>query len=189
MAHEPARGETGHFLQCATLAEKVGGTGHDRDLAIAVDERVARRLVHLDHAVVVPADDEQRRCPHLREQGVTGQIGPSAARNDGADRVGHRRRDPQRGCRAGARAEQPDREPAGLRVTAYEPHRVPEAFGEEIDVEPGLVVLVLLRREQIEEQGGEAGAAQLGRDELVARRVAAGAAPMREDDDPGRFRR
>jgi hypothetical protein len=61
---------------------------------------------------------------------------------------------------------------------------VPEALGQEIDVEARLVLLVLLRREEIEEQGGEARAAQLGRDELVTRRVAAGTAPVREDDDP-----
>jgi hypothetical protein len=60
-----------------------------------------------------------------------------------------------------------------------------QAFGEEFDVEARGVGLVLLRGEQVEEQGGDAVFVQDAGDVLVARAVAAAAAAVGEGDDAG----
>jgi hypothetical protein len=186
MADEPLRGEPRHLLERAGLLEEVRRARDDRELATRMDERVARGFVHLDHAVVAAADDEERRRAHFREQALAGEVRAPAARHDRADFVGHLGGDAQRRGGAGARTEQPDPQAAGRRVSAHEPHGVAEPPGQQIDVEAHLVVLILRGREEIEEERREPGVAQRFRDELVARRVAPRAAAMGEDHDPAR---
>src|SRR5581483_10818456 len=60
MAGEPSSRETGNLLQGAGLLEQMRRARNDRKLALAAGERVARLLVEFDHAVVLPAHDEQR---------------------------------------------------------------------------------------------------------------------------------
>ena len=96
-------------LERARLLEQVGRAGHDDQFLLAA-QQCAASAVHPDHRHVVAAHDQQRRRPHLR-QCIAREVGPSAARYDGADRVrslggGHQRRG-----RTGARAEQADGEP------------------------------------------------------------------------------
>jgi hypothetical protein len=92
--------------------------------------------------------------------------------------------------RAGAGAEQPDAE-VGERVLPDHPvGQCRHPLGEQADVEPERaragVDLLLLRREQVGQDGREAGILELAGDVAVARAVAAAAAAVGEQDQPAR---
>jgi hypothetical protein len=96
-----------------------------------------RTPVEVDHHVVVPANDEQRRCRHIGQR-LTREIRTAPARDHGPHPVGQSSRGHERGPAAGARAEQADREAAGVRLRIEPPNRSDESFGEETDVETEL---------------------------------------------------
>jgi hypothetical protein len=83
MLLESPGGQPRDLFQGARPFEQVGGAGHDHQLFLAPQLRVGF-LVHLDHRVILPADNQQRRRLDAR-QGFPGQIRPPPARHDRAD--------------------------------------------------------------------------------------------------------
>jgi hypothetical protein len=96
----------------------------------------------LQDDVVGAADEEERWRPHLAQVRHR-QVGPAAARDDRADACARFGRGPQRGGRAGAGAEVPDRQVRvlGARVVGDRG----EARREELDVEDVAAVALLGR--------------------------------------------
>src|SRR5690606_1709538 len=96
----------------------------------------------------------------------------------------------QRGGRAGARAEGADRQRGGLGLLGQPVDRADEAAGEQWDIEAQLarhrVDALLLGREQVHEERGEAAGLEACGDVAVARAEAAAARAVREDDDAAR---
>src|SRR5690606_6721079 len=95
------------------------------------------------------------------------------------------------GCRAGACAIATDIETGRAVLLGepvdrdHDPHR--EALDIEAEVLSFLVVALLERREEIEQQGRVAGLDQLGGDKAVAATAPATAAAVREDDHAPRL--
>ena len=85
----------------------MGRARHDHELARTAKARL-RLAIEGEHLAIERADDEEHRCDD-RGQGLTGEVGPSAARDDRPDRGSRRGRDEGRGG-AGARAEIADRQ-------------------------------------------------------------------------------
>ena len=185
VADEPRRREPGDFLERARLLEEVGRAGHDRELLLAA-QLGERRLVQLDDAVVVSADDEQRRRLDAAQRGRAREVRAPAARHHGHDVGREACGDLQRRRGTGARAEQSHREVSRARVVAHEAHAVGEPTRQELDLEAPLVVGVLARRQQVEEQRAESGRAERPCHERVARTLAARPAAVREQHDAER---
>jgi hypothetical protein len=66
-------------------------------------------MVEFDHAVVGATHDQERRGARFGEH-VAGEIGPAAAQDDGGDTIAELSRCDERGCRAGARSEEAERQ-------------------------------------------------------------------------------
>ena len=114
--------------------------------------------VHAEHLAVEAPDDQQARCPHERE-GVAGEVGPAAARDDGAHGVGPLRRRDECGGGAGARSERAQRQTGGIGASGDRIARDQEPLGQQGDVEPQVpgpqVDRFLGGGQQIEEQRRE----------------------------------
>ena len=124
-----------------------------------------------------PADDQQRRRADVGER-RPGQVGPAAAGDDGTHDVGLARGRHERRGGAGAGAEQADRQPARLaRPTPPSapppPTRPARSSMSKRVLARAEVDLLLGRREQVDEQGREAGLLEHARHEAVARAEAA----------------
>jgi hypothetical protein len=159
MPDEPVRGEPRDPSERSGLLEEMRRSRHEYELALAVDETVARLLVQLDDAGIVAAHDEQRRRLEPRECGVTREVGAAATRDHRADALGQRGRDAQRGGRAGARAEEPDGQRAHRLVVCKKAHRIGEPRAEQRDVEAPFDVAVFFQRKEVQSQRAEAGLA------------------------------
>ncbi len=85
MVRKPARGEVRRGFQGAGLFEEVRGSGHDGQLALAM-ETGQSIPVQVEHHVVPAPHDEQGRRAHPVEHG-SGEVGPPAPRDNGR-RVG-----------------------------------------------------------------------------------------------------
>src|SRR5687767_1176646 len=100
-----------------------------------------------------------------------------------------RRRD-QRRRRSGARPEVPDAQVRGLRLLMQPVGHRYQPGAEQGDVEAvlarALVDRVLLRRQQVKQEGGKPSILQCRRDLPVARTEATAPAAVREDDDSRR---
>ena len=81
----------------------MGSTRDDDKLCLSVHS-CERLAVQRDHLLIIGADDQQRRCANMG-QCLAGQVGPAAARDHGANRVGALRRRGQCCGGAGAGAE------------------------------------------------------------------------------------
>ncbi|HET9128525.1 MAG TPA: hypothetical protein VFN73_10625 [Propionibacteriaceae bacterium] len=181
MVEEPVPRELGGAHQRARLLEQVGRTGHDGQPRLAAQHRL-RLAVQPEHQPVPASDDEQGRRADGAEA-LGGEIRAATAGHDGGDRAVRLGRRPQRGRRAGARAEvaEPHQRQAGLPVQP--PGGGREPLGQQPDVEDVRAVALLLGGEQVEEEGAEAGRAEDVRDEPVAGAEPAAAAAVGEDDD------
>src|ERR1019366_6152301 len=117
MAVKPVDRQSTHLLERAGLFEEMGSAGYDRELALAAKLSLGL-AVELEHLMVGPADDQQRRRSHRAQ--VPGEVGTSTARDDGthlAARLGSRR---QCGRRPGAGAEGAERQASHI-VALREP--------------------------------------------------------------------
>jgi membrane protein YqaA with SNARE-associated domain len=146
-------------------------------------ERLVDALIERDHRRVEAADDEKRGRAHMMD-GVAGEIRAPAARNDGCNiRIGVGGRD-HRGAGARAGAEIADPQSARSLVLARPLRRHIEPGCEQIDVEHVGAILLLLRRQQVDEKRAESCPLQFARDEIVAWAKASAAAAVRENDKP-----
>jgi hypothetical protein len=150
-------------------------------------QRSARgAAIQREHFAIPFADGERRRRAHAREYVGGRQIGAAAARDHSADRVAEfgggdeRRRCPR------ARAEQPDRQPAQRRLAPRPATGGDEPPRQQRDVEACRALGVLVGRQQIDEQRGEADLVEHARDVAVARRKPARAAAVREQHEAAR---
>jgi hypothetical protein len=84
----------------------VGRAGHHVEAVLTAQHGLGLE-VQVQHRAVLPADDEQCRRGHLGEP-LAGQVGTPAAGDHGDDAGAGFRGSPQRGRRAGARAEVAD---------------------------------------------------------------------------------
>lgn len=104
---------------------------------------------------------------------LTGQVGPSPARNHGAHGLGAPGCGGQRGRRAGARAEQTDRQAGRRRVPGHALDSGLQAARKQVGVEHSPAVGRLLFGEQVGQRRRKAGTAQSRRHLAVARAEAA----------------
>ncbi len=106
MVREPSPRQFGHLLERAGLFEEVRGAGNDVK-AIRAAQLCRGAAIEFDHWRIVAADDEHYGTLHVREI-LARQVRPSAARDDGSDRIGSACCRHQRRCRSRARAEETD---------------------------------------------------------------------------------
>src|SRR5207249_3513098 len=83
---EPFRREVSDLLQRAGFLEQVRGARNNCQFLDGSTKPGQCVLVHTDDGTVMAADDEQGWRPH-GEEGVARQVGPAAARYDGANAV------------------------------------------------------------------------------------------------------
>ena len=177
---EPVSGQVHHLFEGSRFFEEMTRARHQLQCLVAVQLR-QRPPVEFDHRLVRAADDQQGRGRDLAQR-CAREIGPSAARNDGANPLAQsgRRAKRRRRARAGTEEAQGKRRQLGLRADPA--RRMQKPAGEQVDIEdlpaiPGFVVA-----QQVEEKSGEATAVQVVRDGAIARTKAAGAAAMGEQD-------
>ena len=65
MEQKPIARQLGHLLQCARFFEEMRRAGHDDQLMWTLQLR-SRLLVEIEDDRIAPANNEQRRRPHLR---------------------------------------------------------------------------------------------------------------------------
>ena len=163
----------------------MGGARHQDHLFFAVHQAQGL-LVEPDHALIGTADKQQRRRRDGRQCGGAGQVGSAAARHHRADPVAQPRCRDQRRCAPGAGTEIADPRMAKLELECGPARRILHSLRQHGDIEavfPGLQVhLFLLRRQQVEQQRGEAALLQALRHPPVARAVPAAAATMGKQD-------
>jgi hypothetical protein len=177
-----------HLLERAGFFEEMRRPCDDGNLGGA-DELAVRGPIEPQHFRVRTADDKQSRRLYFAEE-LAGQIGASTARNHRGDQVRELRCNDQRSRRAGARAEQPDRQLADIGLFSHPTHGIREAPAQQRDVETVLtgqdVDAFLVARQQIEKQRAEPCLAEERGNCLVASTEAAAAAAMRKHDDARR---
>jgi hypothetical protein len=168
-----------HLLQGAGFFEQVGRAGDDLDGLHAV--HAAERLaIECHHLGIAAADDQQGRRFHPL-QCIAGQIRAPAARDHRGHPLGFAGGGDQRGGRAGAGAEQTQRQVAHV-VAAVEPlDRSAQAAGQQIDVEHTAQVGRFRFGQQVEQQRGDAGAGEHLGHRVVAGTAPAAAAAVRKD--------
>ena|SRR5665213_2945649 len=82
VVHKPVPGQSGDGFECTRLFEQVCCAWDDGKMIVAPQEGL-RFPVETNHGVVVAAHDEKGRRSHRPQMG-SGEIGASAARDDGA---------------------------------------------------------------------------------------------------------
>ena len=182
MAEEPVPGQPGNGVESTRLLEQVSGAGHHGQVVLAAQLRLGP-AVEIQHHLVAPADDQQRRRGHRGQPG-TGQIWAAAAGHHGRDASARLGRRQQRRRGAGAGAEVADGGPRRARLGAQPSGHLDQAAGEQADVEHVGPVPFLLGGEQVEQQRAQAGILQNAGDMLVARAVPAAAAAVDEHHNP-----
>src|SRR5690606_32775680 len=113
--------------------------------------------VERENVAIVSADDQEGRRVDLLERRV-GQVRPPAARYHGADLVAERRGGNEGGGSARAGAEQSDLQPRRLRRIGYPGQGRDQAVGKQGDVEDIGAIRLLVRRQEVEQQGGDSAA-------------------------------
>ena len=83
---KPVGGQLRDALQGPGFFEEMSGAGNDFQFHFAVHSS-ARLFVQLNHDIILAADDEQGGGLHEWQRSA-GEIGPAAARDDGADIAG-----------------------------------------------------------------------------------------------------
>ena len=187
MAAEPRGRKAHHVVEGSGLLEQMRRIGHDVELLVAAQAQ-HRLLVERDDLRVEAADDEQCRRSDILECG-TGQVRPAAARHHGRGAVLRRARRHQRCAAAGAGAEVADRQRGRVGLQLRPGGGFAEAAGEQLDVEHVGAVALFMRRQQVEQQGRDAGLAQRLGDMLIAWTQAPAAAAVGEDHEADRLRR
>ena len=104
--------------------------------------------VELEHIGIGAADDQKRRGAYLGEHGL-GQIRAPAAADDGAHPVAELSRGDEGRCRAGARAEQANRQPGKVCIEVEPLHRALQALGKQRDVKDIRPILLFVAMQQI----------------------------------------
>lgn len=150
---EPSSGQPCDALERPRLLEQVRGAGDHVHPHLRAHAR-RRRAVHADHGDVVASDDQERGGGHAR-QGVLGEIGPSAAGDDGEDLRPLGGRD-QGGPAARAGPEIADRETAGEGLSMDPIRDRHQPAGEEADVEAHVagdrVFRLLAPRQEVDQE-------------------------------------
>ena len=181
VAEEPVSGVPGGGLERARLLEEMRGARHHHQLTLAA-QLPSRQLVQLQHLVVAPTDDQQRRGSH-RAETRAGQVGSPAARHHGSDLRPGVGSCVQGGGGTRARTEEADRELAEVGLADDRTGDLHEPTSEQFDVEHVGAVSLLGGGEQVEQQGGQPRPVEDRRDVAVAGTVTAAPAAVREDHD------
>lgn len=177
VAFEPVGRVRDDRVQSAGLREEVTGAGHDLQRLRALQQGV-RLFVQFDDAVIGAADDQQGRRAYPVQR-FAGKIGTPAARHDRADAIAKPDGGGERGRRAGARAEKPERKPGQRRFAFNEMDSIGKPLRQQSDIEDIRAVGFFLRGEKVEQERADAPVIEGGGDGPIARAEAAGAAPMR----------
>lgn len=85
MLSEPLRGEASHFFKRSRFFKKVSGARNNDEL-FGATQLTSRSLVQIDHQLIVPPNDQQRRRLN-RWEICSSQVWTATARNYGADRL------------------------------------------------------------------------------------------------------
>lgn len=191
MKSKPVGGEIGDLVQRPVLAEQMPCPRHDLEVHHSGLHLRQCLAIQLEHVGIGSADDEECWGSHHRE-GASGEVRPTAARDDGANSAFALRRSDEGG--RGARAGSEEANPVGRRTLILrseldcggEPRR------QQRDVEtmvPGHALFGFFRaRQQIHEQRAETTFPQRCGDGLIPGAVAAAAASVSEDHQAGRRR-
>src|SRR5437763_1098028 len=129
VVREPLRCERANDLQRAGLFEEMRRAGDNLELLLSPQHRERLAVETKDHVVGSSYDQERRRA-HLDEQ-LSGEVGPSAARNHRRDAIGLACGGHQSRRCARTRPEQADRKSSGLLVGRLGEVLVPESDGAE----------------------------------------------------------
>lgn len=113
---EPVERFLGDLLKGAWFFKKMSGTLDDNQL-FRTSELRKRLFVHADDRAIVAADEQQGWCRDPAKVGAC-EIGPTAARYDGAHRLWltSRRLQSSPGSRAGAEISRAESPRAGMRL-------------------------------------------------------------------------
>jgi hypothetical protein len=130
---EPRGREAGDLFEGARFFEEMRGARHYLQFFPAT-KLSKRLLIQLDHRLVSPANDQQRRRLNTWERG-TRKVGTPAARHDRSYLFSKLGRGNQRGPGTGARTEETGPQALRLRHLRDEPRRISESVGKQVDVE------------------------------------------------------
>ena len=118
-----------------------------------------------------------------------GQVRPAAARDHRGDAILELGGGEESRRRAGAGAEKPERQFGDVRLAAEIERGLDHAFRKQRDIEDIAAVVGLVRRQQVEQQRGEAVGVERVRDGEVARAEPARSAAVGEEHEAARVRR
>src|SRR5207248_747057 len=184
VVREPLRCERANDLQRAGLFEEMRRAGDSLELLLSPQHRERLAVETKDHVVGSSYDQERRRA-HLDEQ-LSGEVGPSAARNHRRDAIGLACGGHQSRRCARTRPEQADRKSSGLLVVRQPLHCSGETVREQPDVEAQVagepLRLFFVRRQQVHQQRGETPLLQRLGNEAIAPAEAAAAAAVSEEN-------
>ena len=187
MVPKPAGGVFNHRVKGSGLGKEMCRSGNDLQF-LWRSQPCRGLLIQLDDAVVGATDDQQSRRSHAIER-IAGKIRPAAAGDDRANAI------PESRCRnecarcSCACPEETERQPNKISLVISPLDRVDQAIREQRDVEDVAPVALLGRREEVEQQRRDSVRSKRFGDSVVARALAAGAAPMHENDKARRPRR
>ena len=168
-------------LERALLGEEMGRAGND-DQGLRCCQPDKSQPIELYDFMIRSADDQESRGANLVES-IAGEIGATAAGNDGTDPVAQMCRRDQ-GCgRSGAGAEQAQLSASPDRVAVEPPDGVDEPMREREDIEDVPLIGRFIGCQQIEQERRISGCRQCFRSRDVARAEAAGAATVNEYDN------
>ena len=186
MPLEPFPGQGRGLLERAGLLEQVRRVRHD--LQLRRPAQVAHRFpVQFQDFVIAFADDQQGRRGHTR-QVFEREIRSAAARHDCAD-ARFVRCCLQRRRRAGAGAEESDRQAVRRRLLGRPGDGSLHAFRQERNLEYFAAIFPLRFIQQVRQQRGETSAVEHLGHELVARTEPTAARAMCEYDNAARVGR
>src|SRR5262245_42088056 len=147
MRLEPFFRQARDLVESARLFKEVAGAGNDSQL-LRARELLEGLAVEVEHDVILAADDQERRRPDLAK-GVSGQIGPAAAGDDGVHHLRMKRRGDQGRAASGAGAEEAQLERPGRRLALEPAGGGVKAASQKLDVEDLRAILRLRHGQEV----------------------------------------
>ena len=146
---EPVPGRLRHALEGAALFKQMGGARHDGEFAL-VRQLAERVPVQRQDFRVRATDDQERRRADTRKR-IPGEVRPAASRDHREYALRAGGGGDQRGCGAGAGAEQPERQGGELRPSVQPFDHVRHTPSEQLDVKDIGAVESLLGPQQVKQ--------------------------------------